>query len=220
MLGIGTVAPLFYFLCIIFGPTASELANGARQSRTVWHQRHALLVPLVLVLHTAVVLGMFLGSTLDSRHYWTWFWQLSPLWIGLGNILAGQGICLLGVKRLPSTRSMLFGLGLISLGIWGYTILYSPYSIATLFFPEAGPQNGLVLHTRKALQADEVGLCVATFLWLVYSFLDLYIAGLVGISSLLFAAVLPVVAVCMGPGATFVLGWYARERVFDSIKKD
>lgn len=220
MLGIGTVAPLFYFLCITFGPTASELAKTPRQSRTVWHQRHALLVPLVLVLHTAVVLGMFLGSTLDSRHYWTWFWQLSPLWIGLGNILAGQGICLLGIKRLPSTRSMLFGLGLISLGVWGYTILYSPYSIATLFFPEAGPQDGLVLHTRKALQADEVGLCVATFLWLVYSFLDLYIAGLVGISSLLFAAVLPVVAVCMGPGATFVLGWYARERVFDSIKKD
>lgn len=115
---------------------------------------------------------------------------------------------------------MLFGLGLISFGVWGYTVLYSPYSIATLFFPQPEPQAGLVLHTRKALQADEVGLCVATFLWLVYSFLDLYIADLVGVPSLLLAMVLPIVAVCMGPGATFVLGWYARERVFDSIKKD
>lgn len=211
---------MFYFLCFTFGPTASKLATTPRQRRTVWHVRQSLLVPTVLVLHTSMVFGMFLAPTFASRHYWTWAWQLVPLWIGLGTIVDSQIIHLLGVKRLLSPKPMLFALGLISFGVWGYTLLFSPHSISTLFLPEAGPQSGLVLHTRKALQADEVGLYVATFLWLAYSFLDLYIAGFVGIASLLFVAILPVVTACIGPGAAFVLGWYVRERVFDSPKKD
>lgn len=167
-----------------------------------------------------MVFGMFLAPTFSSRHYWTWAWQLVPLWIGLGNIVASQAIHLLGVKRLLSPKPMLFALGLISFGVWGYTLLYSPHPMSTLFFPEDGPQPGLVLHTRKALQADEVGVYVATLLWLAYSFLDLYIAGLVGIASLFFVAILPIVTAGVGPGAAFVLGWYVRERAFDSPKKD
>lgn len=219
LLGIGTVAPVFYFLCITFGPTASELAKTPRQHRTVWHTRHSLLVPIVLLLHTSMVLGMFLAPTFASRHYWTWAWQLVPLWIGLGNIVASQAIHLLGVKRVLSPKPTLFALGLISFGVWGYALLFSPHPMSTLFFPEAGPQSGLVLHTRKALQADEVGLYMATFLWLAYSFFDLYISGLVENASLFFVAMLPIVTAGIGPGAAFVLGWYVRERVFDSPKE-
>lgn len=209
---------MFYFLCITFGPSASELAATPRQRRTVWHERYALLVPIVFVIHTCMVLAMFFAPGFSTRHYWTWAWQLAPLWVGLVNIVVGQIIGILGVKGLPSSRPMLFALGLLSLGVWGYTLAFAPHSLSTLFIPEATPQSGLILHTRKALQADEVGAYAASFLWLVYSFIDLYMAGLADNASLFFVAMLPVVAICMGPGATFALGWYVRERVLESSK--
>lgn len=217
------MAPVFYFLSITFGPTASELAATPRSRRTIWHAHQALLVPIVLLLHTSVVLGMFLAPTFDARHYWTWAWQLVPLWIGLGNLVASQAVRLSGFqphRGLLSLKAMLVALGLVSFGVWGYTLFFSPVSMSTLCFPEAGPQSGLVLHTRKALQADAAGLWVASFIWLGYSLLDLYVAGLAVNASLSLVAVLPVVAACIGPGAAFLLGWYVKERVLDSLERD
>ncbi|VUC30810.1 unnamed protein product [Clonostachys rosea] len=220
VLGIGSVAPIFYFLCIVFGPSASSLAASPPQRRTVWHQSNLLLIPIVLLLHTSEIFGMFLPHSYDARHYWTWAWQLSPMWIGLANIILGQAVGLLRVSFSPAVASklMLGILALVSAAVWIYTVTFSPHSLPTLFLPEVGPQDGLILHSRKALQADEVAAYVSTFLWLIYAFADLYLAGLVGTAWLVYAALLPLVTLAVGPGATYVLGWYIRESILSSSK--
>ncbi|RYO89272.1 hypothetical protein DL766_000909 [Monosporascus sp. MC13-8B] len=96
LVGVGTVTPVFYFLCIAFGPSASDLARASRrQSRC---GNNMFVVPLIVLFHTSVVFAMFLAPEPAARHYWTWAWQLSPLWIGLGNIVALQALKLLQLK--------------------------------------------------------------------------------------------------------------------------
>ncbi|KAI0017121.1 hypothetical protein F4780DRAFT_756837 [Xylariomycetidae sp. FL0641] len=213
VLGIGVAAPLFYFLCLTFGPFTSELARGG----AAWNVGSVPLLPLVLLLNTAEVFAMFFSLDLATRHFWTWAWQLTPLWIGLGNVLLTR---LMGSAKGSSPKPLLLLLGLASSGVWLYTVLYSPYSLGTLFVPQAGPQSDFMLHARKALQTDELSAFSSSFLWLAYSFFDLQSAGLVGNEWMLYVASLPIVTICVGPGTAFLLGWYWREMTIVKGRND
>ncbi|KAK8061144.1 hypothetical protein PG997_015365 [Apiospora hydei] len=221
--GAAITMPVFYFLCIVFSPSASELARSRPPRRSAWARGNILLIPLVLVLHTAEVFAMFLAPSYESRHYWTWAWQSTPLLIGIGNVLAGLALRLFPGRRIrspsPSSiqKAMLAVLVLISTAVWVYTITFSPHPLATLFTPGPEPQDGLVLRSRKAFQADEIGLFSSSFLWLVYSYFDLYLAGLLSLKGLLYnVASFPIGTLVLGPGSTFAVSWYARELLLGS----
>jgi hypothetical protein len=116
---------------------------------------------------------------------------------------------------------MIVVLGSISSLAWMYTLPYCPYPLSAVFIPESAPQEGLVLLSRKALQADQVAAFAGCFLWLIYSFIDLYAAGCISGSTLFSYLVLfPPAVLVLGPGATFALGWYAREEFFSSLVLD
>jgi hypothetical protein len=206
---------LFYFFSIVFGPSAADLARLPPRSRSVLFKNSLPLLPLILILHTAEVFAMFLAPDLSTRHFWTWAWQLTPFWLSISNMFFSQASRILRLKNAVSVspKTMLSVLGSISAGVWIYTLLASPHSISTIFIPEADVQSEFVQHTRKALQADEWGAFLGSFLWLAYSFFDLHTAGLVDNSWLLYAASLPIVTVFVGPGAAFILGWYWREQL-------
>lgn len=164
---------------------------------------------------------MFLAPDLATRHYWTWAWQLTPVWIGVSNFLLSRLASPLLPKSgvLTSPKSVLVVLGLISAGTWAYTLSSAPFSLSTIFIPVAGTQTEYVAHVRKVFQTDHLGAFVSSFLWLTYSFLDLSVAGLLSTTSLfLNFALLPVVGAAAGPGAAFTLGWYLRERALSSAK--
>ncbi|KAK8849138.1 hypothetical protein PGQ11_015618 [Apiospora arundinis] len=234
VLGAGGTMSVFYFLCLVFSPSASELASKTpAPRRTVWSRANVLLLPLVLALHTAEVFAMYLSPSYEARHYWVWAWQLTPLWIGVGNVVAGQALLKLlppsGSPRIPQqqrssafvasivSKTLLAVLASVSVAVWLYTILSAPHPLAALFVPGPEPQDGLVLRSRKSLQADEVGVFAGSFLWLAYSFADLYLANLVNLGELLgCAAALPVATLVLGPGGTFAAGWYMRERMLGS----
>jgi hypothetical protein len=217
--GGGIVAPLFYFFSFVFGPSASDLARISPRSRSVLFANSIPLLPLILILHTLIVFFMFLAPDLSTRHYWTWAWQLTPFWIAILNTLLTQMGRLPRLKNTTSVpiRTMLLILGFISASVWMYTAVASPYSMSTIFIPEAGPQDEFIQHTRKALQADELSAFLASLLWLLYSFFDLHAAGLAGNSWLFYAASLPVVMVCVGPGASLIVGWYWREKIISGL---
>ncbi|RYP43177.1 hypothetical protein DL768_010050 [Monosporascus sp. mg162] len=220
LLGLGPVAPIFYFLSFTFGPTASELVRSSVRDRIVRHENSLILLMVVLLFHTSEVLAMFLAPDLTTRHFWTWAWQLTPFWIGVSNLLLSKifGRLFLFPKTAASRSPKLLVsvLGLISTGVWAYTLLYSPYPISTLFVPVAEVQSEFVAHTRKALQADELAVFGSSLLWLAYSFFDLHTAGILGSNWMYHIALLPVIAVCEGPGAAFAVGWYQRERALSS----
>jgi hypothetical protein len=211
--GIGIVAPFFWFLCLTFGPGGHDLAKLPPSSRTVRHSNIWTILPVVLLLHTAEVFLMFLATDLSTRHYWTWAWQASPLWIGIA-VAVGSSITkdqIASKRSFAGLGSLLVILGGISTGVWLFTLTTSPFPIATVFLPSVEVQSDYVLHTRKALQADEVGTFLAAFVWLVFSFYDLYVAGLLDGKWLVYSAMLPVAIIFAGPGSTLVVGWYLRE---------
>ncbi|OTB04741.1 hypothetical protein M426DRAFT_320604 [Hypoxylon sp. CI-4A] len=219
LLGIGPVAPIFYFLLLVTGPSGSDLARLSPKDRTVQHPSWLLLL-LVLGLHTSEVFLMYFSSDLTARHYWTWAWQMSPLWIGIGSALSTAIIKPLFPKAtLKSPALILAVLGLVSTGVCVYGRLFSPYSPSTLFIPLAEPQTGFVEHSRKALQSDFIGLFSSSHLWLLYSFFDLYSAGLLGANWVFNIALLPLIAAVAGPGTAFAFGYYQRERALLSAKK-
>ncbi|KAI1413267.1 hypothetical protein F5Y13DRAFT_198987 [Hypoxylon sp. FL1857] len=221
VLGIGIVAPLYYFLYITFGPTASDLTQVRPQHLTVLDRNSIPLLPIVLVLYTAVVFAMFCSPNLADRHFWAWALQLVPLWIGLLNVIADRFLGLFRSKRSSSAspKPILVALGLISAGVWVYILLSSPYSLSTIFLPEPGQQSEFLPHIRKAIQSDELGTFMSSLLWLAYSFFDLYSAGLIGNEWLFKAASLPIINLLCGPGATFIIGWYMRELALASSTK-
>ncbi|KAK8022042.1 hypothetical protein PG993_012809 [Apiospora rasikravindrae] len=203
--GAAITMPIFYFLCIVFSPSASELARTPSLHRSAWSRGNLLLIPLVLMLHTAEA------------------WQSTPLLTGIGNVLAGQALKLFPGRRIGSPspsiahKAMLAVLALISTVVWVYTVLCFPHSIAFLFTAAPDPQDGLVLRSRKAFQADEIGLFASSLLWLVYSFVDLYFAGMISLSGLLYNIVcLPIGTLVLGPGSTFAVSWYMRELMLGS----
>ncbi|KAK7953137.1 hypothetical protein PG988_013831 [Apiospora saccharicola] len=205
IVGVGTVVPLYYFLCIAFGPSVSELDRSPRQqSRS---QYNTAAVPMIFLFHKSVVFAMFMSPDLAARHNWTWAWQMSPLFVGIGNAVASTAFGLgestgsgSGSHKAPPGL-MLSMMTLVSAGVWVYTFIFYPHSLSTLFVPQAGPQTGLILHMRKALQADEIGASAGAFMWLAHPFFDLYNSGLAGVR---------------GSCAALALGWYLREGILEN----
>ncbi|KAI2780898.1 hypothetical protein F4815DRAFT_104957 [Daldinia loculata] len=216
-LGIGPVAPIFYFLSLTFGPTASDLARLPARDRGVWNRGNGLVFLLIFLFHTSEVFAMCLAPELTTRHYWTWAWQMSPLYIGLANVLlSGLTKPLLSKLSFVSPKSLLAVAGIISAGVWGYTLLSSPYSLATIFIPTSEVPSEFIPFVQKIFQADHLSFFTSSFLWLIYSFLDLNSVGIIGTSWLYCIPLLPVSIGLVGPASTFTLFWYIRERALAS----
>lgn len=224
--GVGTVVPLFYFLCIVFGPSALDLTRASRRLGRCKDDGRTI-VPVIMLFHTSVVFAMFTAGDLADRHYWTWAWQLSPIWIGLGNAAARRALAHLQLEdwspSMVGRRDWLnvFGwldiIDALSFGVWGFTLFAGPHSLPSLFIPPPEPQVGLVLHMRKALQMDEIMTVVSNGLWLAYTFAELHLVGLLGYKAVGYVALYPIMVLCIGPGATFALFWQLREDILDGM---
>ena len=230
LFGIGNIGPVFYGLCYVFCPSATELSRQ-RPSSTEAQPSSALpkgaiwpLLPLLLLFHNSHVFGMYLASDLSTRQLWTWLWQFSPAWIGICFFAAPRIFDLNSPSKsnsyLSSSKFVLLVLSLISAVVWITLLVSSPYSLSTLFIPEAGAQVDFVEHSRRALQIDELSSIGAAYLWLVYLFFDLRAAGLADITWVVTrTALLPVVAVLTGPGVAVAVGWLLREEKLSTVSQ-
>ncbi|KAK0636280.1 hypothetical protein B0T17DRAFT_518678 [Bombardia bombarda] len=225
LVGIGTIAPLFYYLAIVFGPTASDLTGPRSKSssnRLLRPEYYTpLLLPLILAFHNAEIFAAYLSPGLETRHYWVWAWQLAPLWIGIANVVLAKTLVPLvtssaSLKRASPT-TLLAGVSLVSAGVWAYTLVYSPYPLKEIFLSGVYQRETEFLpHTRRALQFDQLCSVGAHFLWLAYSIGDLVLAGKVGGGELFWpVALAPVVAAAAGPGSALAFIWSWREARLD-----
>ncbi|ETS82995.1 hypothetical protein PFICI_04871 [Pestalotiopsis fici W106-1] len=220
LLGIGNIAPIYYFLHITFAPSALSLKRYAKERRLQTDQTMYLL-PLFLGLHTFEVWRAFTAPEAETRQYWVWAWQMSPMWIGLANtILSSVTAGLAGLKSsaLASPRLLIAVMCGISTSIWLHTLYSAPFPLSDIFIPDSQIHIDFIRHTRKAMQWDQLSSFGSSFLWLIYLFFDLYSAELVGMDYLLGAALLPLVAIVIGPASAFVIGWYWREQILSSAK--
>lgn len=210
------MAPLFYFLCYTFGPSPSDLVRSA-SGKKLRTEHSAALLPLILILHTSEVFAAYLAIDPMTRHYWTWAWQMTPLWLGIANFGVSKLISRssLGTSRIASPNVLLVVMSLISSSVWIYTVVNCDYPLSTVFLPNISAQSTFAPHMRRALQFDELCVFTSSFLWLAYLFFDLKLAGLMGHEWLFPVAFLPILAALVGPGTAFALGWYWRERTLD-----
>lgn len=228
LFGIGNIGPVFYGLCYVFCPSATELSrqqrSGAKAQPSSGLPKGSIwpLLPLLLIFHNSHVFGMYLASDFSTRQLWTWLWQLSPAWIGICFFAAPRIFDLNSPSKkqsyLSSPTFVLLILSLISAAVWITLLISSPFSLSMLFIPEAGAQVDFVEHSRRALQIDELSSVGAAYLWLVYLFFDLRSSGLVDITWVVTrTALLPVVAVLAGPGAAVGAGWALREGKLSTV---
>lgn len=144
---------------------------------------------------------------------------MSPLWIGTLNLATAKLASAFSISResaLVASPQMILGvLGSLSAAVWQYTSVYSPHPASELFLPETAAQAGFVPLVRRGLQFDEICVFSSSFLWLLYSVLNLGTAEVGGGNLLTKIALLPILVYSIGPGATFALGWYWRETLLD-----
>lgn len=80
-------------------------------------------------------------------------------------------------------------------------------------------QTDFIPLARRALQFDEICTFSGSFLWLLYSILDLGTAEVSRGNLITKVALLPILVYSIGPGATFALGWYWRETLLEQSPK-
>ncbi|KAF1971785.1 hypothetical protein BU23DRAFT_590410 [Bimuria novae-zelandiae CBS 107.79] len=206
-LGLGSVAPLFYFLNFTFGPSTTDLARSVARRKLV-PEYCAALLPIMLLLHTSEVFAAYMAPDLLTRHYWTWVWQMTPLYLGIANFDLSKLLRILPLKagRIASPQALLGVMSLISSAVWLYTVVSCKYSLATVFLPDAAVQEEFAPHMRRALQFDEICIFASSFMWVAFLFFDLRKAGLLGKDWMVLAVGFPAASVVVGPGAAFAAG--------------
>lgn len=92
-------------------------------------------------------------------------------------------------------------------------LLYSPFSLSTIFIPPAATQDEFVPAMRRCLQYDELFTFASSFLWLGYLFFDLKQADMVKQNWEALLVMSGLSLACFGPGATLAAGWLWREEI-------
>ncbi|KAF2730284.1 hypothetical protein EJ04DRAFT_445388 [Polyplosphaeria fusca] len=213
--GGGVVVPLFFFFHVLTSSPETHARRGP--SRRTNLRDSWLYLPLVLAFHSVPVYLMYFAPTLETRHYWTWFWQLFPVRISLGYhaVLAVMAITGLsfrpfvpGFRYITALISILAPFIVISAGMYLFTLVKAPYTLTQIFIPSTYDdvvKHDWVLRMRRILQWDEIIIFGSGLLWLAWKAgWDRMRPARLGLSA---AAVL-----VFGPGAGFALLWLAIER--------
>jgi hypothetical protein len=227
--GGGVFIPFHFFLHFVFCPPVQMQSSADRRIDTngafIW-------LPLMLLFHTVPLFGMYLASDFESRHYWTWAWQLYSVRVSLGYyaVLAVSNLVPSSLKRLgqrigyhTALRIILGPFIVISTVVWINLLVNCPYSFSTLFSPiKSGPEIGSrwVGMIRRCLQYDELVVLGSAFIWLLLLGSDLRAASMWSRShSLAFTSLLVLIPV-VGPGATLGTMWLWKEKSLVEEKND
>jgi hypothetical protein len=164
---------------------------------------------------------MYLLPSPSAQHFWTWAWQLFPVYTAVagtafGNFPFGET----QKSTTPSSRdrdrkwivqATIGGFGIISAATWILTVLRSPYSLSEIFFPWTPTEQSYLLVLRWGLQCDHIAAFGSSLLWLLYLFADLKRGGMTDQSWLFILASGVATTFCFGPGASLAAGYLWRE---------
>lgn len=220
VIGIGYVAPLYFFLHYIQCPVDNYHAMDNRLTQI---GRVKSIVPSVILAFIIPAVTMFTVSGLENRQWVNGlFWQPFPLY----TAILQRGFDL--VLTDPTQESRLSNpLADLSYLRWTYGFAFavasivnfsariaSPVSIIELFFQGVGSPSApvaLIDGIAKFLRYDQIIAFSAALLWLLLTFWDLKRAGKVKANWLIIISVLSVLVVAVGPGAAMVAFWAWRD---------
>jgi hypothetical protein len=213
--------PLYYLPHIVFyRPALSKSKPGPRINL----DDVSLYVPMLLVFHTVPVIGMYFAADMQTRHWWTWLWQLYPIRISIAYYMLRTLRSVFWRRSSSASRTVatyhatlrlwVAPLILVSTAAWVYTLISAPHSLSTIFLPKKVPaelEDTFVGLMRRLLQWDQWYVMGAAFLWLFYLMGDLFAAGKTSTSQLLSSLALPGLTLFIGPGPAFTVMYLFRE---------
>jgi hypothetical protein len=168
---------------------------------------------LIILFHVIPTVRIMFDTTLEARHWWTWFWQLYSMRITLSWYTVQFLDKIISIPTMQSTISYRTKTALvlapfiaIAVGIWTYTVLYCPHALSTVFYPHPLTVDTWVSHMRRILQFDQLFVWVSSVLWVAMDMRRNHISSGIDIIS---AGV--VLAGVVGPGASFGIVWLWRE---------
>lgn len=208
--GGGVIIPIYYFCHLAFTP---PIRSRPLSERKIDITGASIWLILMVLFHVVPVVGIMFDTTLEARHWWTWFWQLYIARITLSWYVIQIIARFIRVPIVHNTISyrakivlLLAPFIAIAVGLWAYTALYSPYSLSTVFYPHPLTEDTWALRMRRMLQFDQLFIWGSSVLWVA---MDMKRNGMSnGIEILLVGVMLAGVA---GTGASFGLVWLWRE---------
>lgn len=218
LVGIGVVAPLYYFLHLLTAPSANATSLEAcsmnnAYCKTIWFTMSTFsYVPVGL---------MYLLPSPRAQHFWTWAWQLFPVYAAvvgtaLGKLLPQEVQKPTSANKHPRGQTGIVqmtigGFGIISAATWILAVLKSPYDLSEIFLPWTPANQSYLLMLRWGLQCDHIAAFGSSLLWLLYLFADLKRGGMLSQSWIVILASGATITLCFGPGASLAAGYLWRE---------
>ncbi|KAK0614945.1 hypothetical protein B0T17DRAFT_372787 [Bombardia bombarda] len=229
IVGLGVLAPFYFFLHYILSPIGNFQVTGQRLTRM--HYTAAVL-PAVVIGYYVPFYSLYFWPELGTRQGWLFLWQLYPIttsisFLAISRLFADTAArdSLHAPKRdLPLIRAYVGTAVTLAAGAWVWAWFWSltegGASMAAIFIPTASPQStsvaSLTRFNELFLQYDHIFVIGTALVWQAYLFGDLKAAGAVQVSwpSLFLRGAASLLV--LGPGATLGLGWLWREHVVAS----
>jgi hypothetical protein len=181
------------------------------------------VLPVMIIAFYIPLYVSFLAPELTTRNYASWIWQMHPVWISALQFILAKTVMPDTIQQdrldaptrdLPVIRNTVGTCVALAGAVWIYTLVISPFSLATIFIPVlSGNTASWVVYLRMALQYDHLFCWATALLWLGYLFGDMKHAGMVTQSWLKLIAAMSLTLFAFGPGATLGLGWLWREDI-------
>jgi len=230
LVGIGVVAPLFYFLHYIFTPASKFYAADNRLVRT----SYAKTVIPALVLGYLIPLWAMYSPTfsLSTRQAWNFVWQFFPILIvGFHGLFARMVKDTTEFDRyqnvtadLPYLRLAYIFSAVVSAGMYWYAYAVTPIPLLDLFFKDIADSgrewSSLTEALGIMLKLDDVFCFASSAVWTLLCFRDLKSDGRLKTGWIKVLGTMVLSTVAVGPGASFALMWWWREEILAKKMKE
>ncbi|KAF2104522.1 FAD/NAD(P)-binding domain-containing protein [Rhizodiscina lignyota] len=239
-LGAGFVFQLYYFFAYAMSPLRKY--NAADNRLTDLQYTKTVLPAVVLGFYLPTYLSLavptnigpfsigpftFGPTSLETRYWWSYVWQLFPVWVWAIQKFLAWGFVndtvrwdrLYAPKRdLPFIRTTVYGFSAVSAAMWWYNLTQCPFSLYDVYVPVWTPPADFIQNIDNFMKWDYILIYTGCFLWLALLFRDLKTWEMLRASWLSLILTAAVTIAATGPGGAAALAWLWREETMASEK--
>ena len=223
--GIGVIMPFYYFLHYILSPPTNLNAADKRLTDIAYT---ASVVPMMLLGFYAPYFLAYLAPSLILRHAGIWLWHMFPVWVSLGQWILARTVMPNSIQHdrihrvtrdVWTIRVTIGSLAVLSGAVYLYSVLSSPFTFWTIFFPTGKGLGTFQGAVQEFLKWDQIFFAGSSILWIIYMFVDLKEAEIETPSWITILCGLSAMSLVLGTGAATAMGWLWREEILVSRKQ-